>query len=113
MLSGAPNAGKSSLINALLGYQRAIVWPEPGTTRDVLTATTAIEGWPIDLIDTAEGPVVIDINPRLTTSYVGLRRAIAANPAALVLKLLTHRLEALGSANQMTRQPVRVDAHAA
>lgn len=67
----------------------------------------------IDLIDTAEGPVVIDINPRLTTSYVGLRRAIAANPAALVLKLLTHRLEALGSANQMTRQPVRVDAHAA
>ncbi len=67
----------------------------------------------IDLIDTAQGPAVIDINPRLTTSYVGLRRALAANPAALVLKLLSHRLEALGSANQMTRQPVRVDAHAA
>jgi tRNA modification GTPase len=40
-------------MNAILGYQRSIVWHEPGTTRDVLTATTAIHGWPIELIDTA------------------------------------------------------------
>ena len=53
VIAGRPNAGKSCLMNALLGYQRAIVWPEPGTTRDVLTATTAIDGWPIELIDTA------------------------------------------------------------
>ena len=53
VLIGHPNAGKSSLMNALLGYQRSIILSEPGTTRDVLTATTAIEGWPIELVDTA------------------------------------------------------------
>jgi tRNA modification GTPase len=53
VLTGAPNVGKSSLINALLGYQRAIVYHQPGTTRDVLTATTAFDGWPVELADTA------------------------------------------------------------
>jgi tRNA modification GTPase len=53
VIAGRPNAGKSSLMNAILGYQRSIVWHEPGTTRDVLTATTAIDGWPLELIDTA------------------------------------------------------------
>lgn len=53
VLSGPPNVGKSSLINALIGYQRAIVFHRPGTTRDVVTALTAIDGWPIELADTA------------------------------------------------------------
>jgi tRNA modification GTPase len=53
VVAGQPNAGKSSLANAMLGYQRSIVHGEPGTTRDVLTAATAIEGWPVELIDTA------------------------------------------------------------
>ncbi len=52
-LTGRPNVGKSSLINALLGYQRSIVFNEPGTTRDVVTGETALEGWPIILADTA------------------------------------------------------------
>ena len=53
VLTGRPNVGKSSLINALLGYQRAIVFDQPGTTRDVVTGETAFEGWPVVLADTA------------------------------------------------------------
>lgn len=53
VLTGQPNVGKSSLINALLGYERAIVTAEPGTTRDVVTAITAFDGWPVQLSDTA------------------------------------------------------------
>lgn len=53
VLTGRPNVGKSSLINALLGYQRAIVFDEPGTTRDVVTGETAFDGWPVVIADTA------------------------------------------------------------
>ncbi len=53
VVAGAPNVGKSSLINALAGYQRSVVAPIAGTTRDIVTVTIALEGWPIELIDTA------------------------------------------------------------
>ena len=53
VLAGAVNVGKSTLINALAGHRRAIVHPSPGTTRDAVTVATAIEGWPIELCDTA------------------------------------------------------------
>ena len=59
VLAGPENAGKSSLVNALVGYPRAIVHHVPGTTRDVLCTTTAIDGWPIEFCDTA-GLVEID-----------------------------------------------------
>jgi len=53
VLAGRPNTGKSTLINAILGYRRSITLDLPGTTRDVLWAETAIDGWPIRITDTA------------------------------------------------------------
>jgi tRNA modification GTPase len=53
VIAGAPNVGKSSLMNALAGYARSIVAPTPGTTRDVVGVRLAIDGWPVEMIDTA------------------------------------------------------------
>lgn len=53
VLSGKPNAGKSSLLNALLGRNRAIVHHVPGTTRDVIEESLLVEGIPLRLADTA------------------------------------------------------------
>ncbi len=53
VVAGAPNVGKSSLVNALAGYQRSIVAATPGTTRDVVTTRIALDGWLIELADTA------------------------------------------------------------
>lgn len=53
VLAGPPNAGKSTLFNALLGEARAIVSDEPGTTRDAIEALLDSDPWPIRLVDTA------------------------------------------------------------
>lgn len=53
VLAGLPNVGKSSLINAISGFERAIVHNAPGTTRDVVTQQVVIDGWLFEIADTA------------------------------------------------------------
>lgn len=91
-LCGQPNVGKSSLLNALLGEERAIVTPIPGTTRDMVTGDVTLGGSIIHLTDTAglhhtDDPV----------EQIGVARARKAIEAAdLVLAVLdaSHPLEA-------------------
>ena len=53
VIAGPPNAGKSSLLNRIAGFARAIVSPVAGTTRDAVGVTVAVDGWPVRLTDTA------------------------------------------------------------
>ncbi len=81
---GAPNAGKSSLLNALAGREAAIVFDEPGTTRDIIEVTLDLDGYPFVIRDTA--------GLREAASAVereGVRRALAAaEDADVVLGLI-------------------------
>lgn len=80
-LIGAPNAGKSSLLNALLGYERALVSPIPGTTRDYLEAPLELFGIPLVAVDTAGIRDTLDPLER-----AGVERALRiAEEADLVL----------------------------
>jgi tRNA modification GTPase len=83
VIAGPPNVGKSSLINAILGYERAIVFDQPGTTRDVVTAMTALDGWPVELADTAGLSSGLD-----PLDNAGIERAAAQADAADCLLLV-------------------------
>lgn len=72
VLAGQPNAGKSSLLNALAGAERAIVTNIPGTTRDVLTVNIEIGGIPVTITDTAG----IRNQPSDEIEAIGIKRAL-------------------------------------
>ena len=80
---GRPNVGKSSLLNALLQTDRAIVTPIPGTTRDVLEETLNIRGVPVRLLDTAGLRDTADL-----VEQEGVRRSRAAMEQADLLIVL-------------------------
>jgi tRNA modification GTPase len=70
VIAGQPNAGKSSLLNALAGAELAIVTPVAGTTRDVVTQTIQIEGVPLHVVDTAGLRDSVDL-----VEQIGIARA--------------------------------------
>ena len=84
VLAGKPNAGKSSLMNALLGRDRAIVTDIPGTTRDILEGSVECDGVKINIVDTAGLRESAD-----RVESEGVRRALdAAQHADVVLYVL-------------------------
>ncbi|MFO0975882.1 MAG: GTPase [Planctomycetaceae bacterium] len=87
-LVGVPNAGKSSLMNAIAGKQRAIVSEIPGTTRDVLEADIVFDGWMFRLADTA--------GIRQSTStleHFGIQRAITMMSAVDLICVVVDRAD--------------------
>ena len=78
---GRPNVGKSSLLNALLRTNRAIVTPIPGTTRDTLEETLNLEGVPVLLVDTAG----LNVQTEDMVEQLGIERSRSALQAAHVV----------------------------
>ncbi len=87
-LIGRPNAGKSSLLNALLGYSRSLVSDTPGTTRDYLEAPLDILGVPVTAVDTAG---IRDTGDAVEASGVALAKSVAQNADLSLLLLDTSR----------------------
>lgn len=83
-IMGAPNAGKSMLLNALVGRDMAIVSSIPGTTRDLIEAPAMIDGWPVVFVDTAGLRESLDPVERL-----GIERARAMAERADVVLLVS------------------------
>jgi tRNA modification GTPase len=87
---GRPNAGKSSLFNRLLQRQRAIVTATPGTTRDVISERIALDGIPVELLDTAG---LRETDDEVERIGVGLSREAIADADAVLLVIDASRLE--------------------
>ena len=96
VIFGAPNVGKSSLLNRLLGYERAIVSRHPGTTRDVLEETINVRGIPVRFMDTAGIRESAD-----ELEQAGMERTRQAMERA---DLVLHVVDASGDAAMWSRQ---------
>jgi tRNA modification GTPase len=102
VIAGRPNAGKSSLFNALAGAGRAIVTDTPGTTRDLLTEVIDIHGVPMTFVDTAgirtgaTDPVEIE----------GIARAVAARGVAQVTLVVLDRSRPLDADDDALLHPL-------
>jgi tRNA modification GTPase len=111
VIAGPPNAGKSSLLNRLAGYEAAIVTDIPGTTRDPLREHLSLDGVPVSVVDTAglrdsSDPVeqeglrraraeldkadrvlwVVDVRESLDSALEGARRALGADRAFTLVR---------------------------
>lgn len=101
-LVGKPNVGKSSLLNLLVGRERAIVTPVPGTTRDVVEAALAIAGIPVIIADTAGIRASDDAVERL-----GVERSRAAIEDAAIVLAVFDRARALDAEDTMVAAATR------
>jgi tRNA modification GTPase len=99
---GVPNVGKSSLLNALLRADRAIVTPIAGTTRDVIEETVNIRGVPVVLVDTAGITATEDVVEQL-----GIERSRQALSSADLLLLVLDSSRALGPGDLELIEAVR------
>lgn len=95
VIAGQPNAGKSSLLNALAGAELAIVTPIAGTTRDKVQQTIQIEGVPLHIIDTAGLRETDDV-----VEQIGVQRAWEAVDKANVVLFLHDSAQANNSSYQ-------------
>ncbi len=103
VIVGPPNAGKSSLLNALAKTDSAIVTPIAGTTRDVLREHIVIEGIPVTLVDTAGLRESVDL-----VESEGIRRAHAELTRADLIVLLIGADQALSFAELKKSLPAEV-----
>ncbi|QJA05862.1 tRNA uridine-5-carboxymethylaminomethyl(34) synthesis GTPase MnmE [Thermosulfurimonas marina] len=106
VLAGRPNVGKSSLLNALLREERAIVTPVPGTTRDVIEETAQIAGLPVRLIDTAGLREAAD-----EVESIGVRKAREKLAAADVVVFLVDGSQSPTEEDQRLYEEVRSRPH--
>ena len=120
VIAGRPNAGKSSLFNSLVGFQRAIVTEHPGTTRDAIEAVVGIDGYPFRLVDTAGlrggAEEIEELGIEVAKSYLERADVVlfcveAGRPLEPDEESFLSRLQASGRATILVR--TKADLHAA